>query len=198
MPQPPGQDFKGAGRFAIGHKIRAALKQQGYTGVGFFKLLVCDFAWPGCRIIEINAVFAKAFQHQEVVKVPKQNRWKFLFLKRVNFQPYASGGQPVGAGSFDYAAGFAAIPGDTAGNPQSFQWHPFFKKAQHNSQRGGSAFHRFHLNQGGRTNPAHKPTVCLSMGITRLMGLCTSTVKEAAASVPLLSSRSLAAADDQR
>ena len=142
-----GEQPLGLERLAEGIRL---VEGQHHTGEGFAQLLTGDDTRPQRRIVDIGMGLRHALENHIVVEVPVQDGWPGQIGQRLRLLAEALGGEAILPGSLQQAAGLGAITRNAAGNAQLFQRNPGAVMGEDHGKAGRTAFHRLHLQDGGR------------------------------------------------
>ena len=137
-------------------KLGSGLHRQHDSGVRLLEFLKHHRAAARAWVVEVHLTLAVSLDHQKVVEVPKDNVWVTqaaepwnVFLKSLRLKPVCLGrGDDIGSSR--------SVSRHSAFTPQLRQWDVAPIIAEHDRQRGGSAFGGLHLQDGRCSDTARR------------------------------------------
>lgn len=182
-----------AGRFKVGVRF----DDEGDPGEGGMKLLHADAAVADRGIINPCVMAGKAFEDDEVVKIPVEDKRAGEFGEVAWLAAKPLGGKVVAAGGLKDIGSLAAIAGDPAGVAEFLERAMGAVVGHDHSEAGGTALQGFHLQDcGGATAGGalhggvglHSPMIVLRRkGKTMVAGRRDKATTETSQRVPLRS-----------
>ena len=158
--QPPAQRLEQPWRMSPGLEVGTPLKGHDVAAEFLGEVNGGDGGRSAGRVVQKDTIFFEPLEHDEVVGAPTDDQGERERTQVLAHTLRVLGRQTVAGRPLDQVAGRGPVAGNAASHAQLLQGDEPSVTGQDHRQRGGPAFNRLHLKNGGSPDAASLSLCC--------------------------------------